>query len=205
MEELLLKYFNNLDKEKIDKYNKLIEIIEDWNNKINLISRKEDREQIKIRHILHSLSIAKLFNFEAKNKIIDIGTGGGFPGIPLAIIFPETNFYLVDSITKKINVVNDIIDKLKLKNVRASACRAENIKENFDIIISRAVTQFPVLFNISKGMIKKDQNKLQGIICLKGGDLKEELKEYKNIKIYSISNFFNEEYFETKKIVFLRK
>src|SRR5574344_1270249 len=139
MQEILLKYFRNLDEQKIEKFNALLDIIEDWNKKVNLISRKEDRDQIKLRHILHSLSIAKIFRFEENSNIIDVGTGGGFPGIPLAIMFPQSNFLLVDSIKKKINVVDDIVNQLEIKNVKTSVSRVETINDNFDIVLSRAM------------------------------------------------------------------
>lgn len=205
MQEILLKYFRNLDEQKIEKFNALLDIIEDWNKKVNLISRKEDRDQIKLRHILHSLSIAKIFSFEENSNIIDVGTGGGFPGIPLAIMFPQSNFLLVDGIKKKINVVDDIVNQLEIKNVKTSVSRVETINDNFDIVLSRAMASFPLLYQLTNGLIKKDKDKFQGIICLKGGDLEDELKGYKNIKIYSISDFFKEDFFETKKIIFMRK
>ncbi len=181
-----------------------VDLYIDWNQKINVVSRK-DIEQIVERHFLHSLSIAKFIRFKPGTKVLDIGTGGGFPGIPLAIIFPETEFFLSDSIAKKIKVVNEIASTLDLENVRAEAIRSEEIKEKFDFIISRAVTAFPKFMSFcNKKIINKDKNGLpNGIIYLKGGNFSDELKNYKKAKIFNISDFFDEEFFVTKKIIYL--
>lgn len=202
--EHIKTYFPNLTKEQHSQFEAISGLYKDWNQKINVVSRK-DIDEIYLRHVLHSLAIAKFVEFKPGSKIIDVGTGGGFPGIPLAILFPEANFTLVDSIGKKIKVVNEVIEGLLLKNVKAINDRVENIRGNYDFIISRAVAAMPTFVNWTKGKIAKNSNHdiKNGIIYLKGGELSEELKPYRNAQIIPITNYFNEEFFETKKIVYL--
>ena len=203
MEEIL-KQFPNLTENQIQQFQKLEALYYDWNAKINVISRK-DIDQLYTKHVLHSLAIAKIQPFEAGTYILDVGTGGGFPGIPLAILFPETRFYLIDIILKKINVVKTVAEALDLKNVKAEQMRAENVKGDYDFIVSRAVTNMPDFVSWIKDKIKK-QNKHQlpnGILYLKGGDLTEELKDFPKATGYNISEFFKDEFFETKKVVHL--
>ena len=201
----ILKLFPNLTNNQIQQFSKLAELYTFWNAQINVISRK-DIEDLYTRHVLHSLGIAKVQPFNPKSKILDIGTGGGFPGIPLAIMFPESNFYLVDSIGKKIKVVNEVVESLGLKNVKAKHMRAENVKGEFDFIVSRAVTKMDDFVKWTKGKIaKKQQHEIKnGILYLKGGDFKDELVALKRkYKIYEISDFFSEEYYQTKKLIHL--
>ncbi len=202
--ELILKYFPELTKVQISQFQQLEALYHDWNSKINVISRK-DIDQLYVKHILHSLAIAKIQRFQPGTYILDVGTGGGFPGIPLAILFPETRFYLIDVILKKINVVKVVADALELKNVKAEQIRAENVKGDFDFIVSRAVTNMPDFVTWVKDKIKKQQKHelKNGILYLKGGDLTEELAGYPNAKEYHISEFFDGEFFETKKVVHL--
>ncbi len=202
--ELLNKYFKNLQAEQIQQLERLSVLYKDWNQKINVVSRK-DIDEIYLRHVLHSLSIAKFIQFKPGSKIIDVGTGGGFPGIPLAILFPEAQFTLVDSIGKKIKVVNEVVEGLELENVKTINDRVENTKGQHDFIISRAVAAMPTFVKWTKGKIAKlSQHEIKnGIIYLKGGDLSEELKPYKNAEVIPISNYFEEEFFDTKKIVYL--
>ncbi len=203
MEEIL-KYFPELTEDQIAQFRKLEALYSDWNAKINVISRK-DIDQLYVKHVLHSLAIAKIQKFEPGTYVLDVGTGGGFPGIPLAIFFPETRFYLIDVILKKINVVKAVADALGLKNVKAEQLRAENAKGDYDFIISRAVTNMPDFFSWVKDKIKK-QNKHElknGILYLKGGDLTEELKDFPKATEYAIADFFDDEFFETKKVVHL--
>ena len=202
--EAILSQFPNLTEIQILQFQKLQALYEDWNAKINVISRK-DIDELYTRHVLHSLGIAKIIEFRPGSKIMDVGTGGGFPGIPLAILFPETRFYLIDVILKKINVVKAVAEALDLKNVKAEQIRAENVKGDFDFIVSRAVTNMPDFVSWVKDKIKK-QNKHElstGIIYLKGGDLTEELASFPKAKEYNISEFFKNEFFETKKVVHL--
>ena len=203
MEEIL-KYFPNLTDLQKQQFEKLEELYHDWNAKINVISRK-DIDELYTKHVLHSLAIAKIQKFEAGTYVLDVGTGGGFPGIPLAILFPETRFYLIDVILKKINVVKAVAEGLELKNVKAEQIRAENVKGDFDFIVSRAVTNMPDFVSWIKDKIKK-QNKHElknGILYLKGGDLTEELKDFPKATEYNIAEFFDNEFFETKKVVHL--
>ena len=203
MEEIL-KYFPELTEDQIAQFRKLEALYSDWNAKINVISRK-DIDQLYVKHVLHSLAIARIQKFEPGTYVLDVGTGGGFPGIPLAIFFPETRFYLIDVILKKINVVKAVADALGLKNVKAEQLRAENAKGDYDFIISRAVTNMPDFFSWVKDKIKK-QNKHElknGILYLKGGDLTEELKDFPKATEYAIADFFDDEFFETKKVVHL--
>lgn len=203
MEEILLQ-FPELTDNQILQFRKLEELYNDWNAKINVISRK-DIAELYIKHVLHSLAIAKIQKFEAGSYVLDVGTGGGFPGIPLAIMFPETRFYLIDIILKKINVVNAVANELGLKNVKAEQLRAENVKGDFDFIVSRAVTNMSDFVSWIKGKIKKtNKHELKnGILYLKGGDLTEELANFPKAKEYNISEFFDDEFFETKKVVYL--
>ena len=203
MEEIT-KYFPNLTDNQLVQFQKLEELYHDWNAKINVISRK-DIDELYVKHILHSLGIAKVMSFEPKATVLDVGTGGGFPGIPLAILFPETRFYLIDVIAKKIKVVNEVVAALGLENVKAEQLRAENMKGEFDFIVSRAVTNMPDFVYWIKDKIKKqNKHKLKnGILYLKGGDLTEELKDFPNATEYNLSDYFSEEFFETKKVVHL--
>ncbi len=203
MEEII-KYFPNLSDTQIEQFQKLGEVYPEWNAKINVISRK-DIDELYTKHVLHSLAIAKIQSFEPGTFVLDVGTGGGFPGIPLAILFPETRFYLIDVIAKKIKVVQAVVDAIGLKNVKAEQMRAENVKGDFDFIVSRAVTNMPDFVSWIKDKIKK-QNKHElknGILYLKGGDLTEELKDFPKATEYNISEFFDNEFFETKKVVHL--
>src|SRR6478609_2167873 len=203
MEEIL-KYFPDITETQKLQFQKLEALYHDWNAKINVISRK-DIDELYTKHILHSLGIAKVLKFEPGTYVLDVGTGGGFPGIPLAILFPETRFFLVDVIAKKIKVVKAVAEALELKNVKAEQIRAENVKGDFDFIVSRAVTNMPDFVSWIKTKIKK-QNKHElknGILYLKGGDLTEELKDFPKATEYNISDFFEDEFFETKKVVHL--
>jgi 16S rRNA (guanine527-N7)-methyltransferase len=203
MEEILIQ-FPNLSESQIEQFTKLESLYHDWNAKINVISRK-DIGELYTKHVLHSLAIAKIQRFEPGTYVLDVGTGGGFPGIPLAILFPETRFYLIDVILKKINVVKAVAEALALKNVKAEQLRAENVKGDFDFIVSRAVTNMPDFVSWVKGKTKKQNKHLlpNGILYLKGGDLTEELKDFPKAKEYQISDFFSGEFFETKKVVHL--
>lgn len=202
--QIILKYFPDLTVAQIAQFQKLEGLYKDWNLKINVVSRK-DIDELYIRHILHSLGIAKVISFKLKSKILDVGTGGGFPGIPLAILFPECQFYLVDSIAKKLKVVDEVVTGLGLKNVKTFHSRVEDIDEQFDFIVSRAVTTMPTFVSWVKGKIAKSQhNDLKnGILYLKGGDLSEELQNYKTVTIFNLSDYFTEDFFETKKVVYL--
>jgi 16S rRNA (guanine527-N7)-methyltransferase len=202
--EFILKYFPELTEVQISQFQQLEALYHDWNSKINVISRK-DIDQLYVKHVLHSLAIAKIQKFEPGTYVLDVGTGGGFPGIPLAILFPETRFYLIDVILKKINVVKAVAESLELKNVKAEQIRAENVKGDFDFIVSRAVTNMPDFFSWIKDKIKKQQKHelKNGILYLKGGDLTEELASFPNAKEYNISDFFEDDFFETKKVVHL--
>lgn len=203
--DIIQKYFPELDQSKLFQFIKAEKLYLDWNTKINLISRK-DAEHLMERHILHSLSIAKVIQFEKDTKILDVGTGGGFPGIPLAIMFPDSQFHLVDSIGKKIKVVQDVASQLGLTNVSAQQIRAEQVKGHFDFIVSRAVTRLPEFSNWVKGkIIKKGHNDLHnGILYIKGGDVLEEIIHTgKKYQIFEIPQFFEEDFFNTKKIVHL--
>ena len=202
--EFILKYFPELTEVQISQFQQLETLYQDWNSKINVISRK-DIDQLYVKHVLHSLAIAKIQKFEPGTYVLDVGTGGGFPGIPLAILFPETRFYLIDVILKKINVVKAVAEALELKNVKAEQMRAENVKGDFDFIVSRAVTNMPDFVSWIKDRVKKQQKHelKNGILYLKGGDLREELAGFPNAKEYNISDFFEDDFFETKKVVHL--
>jgi 16S rRNA (guanine527-N7)-methyltransferase len=200
---IILKYFPEISTDKIEKFKQLESLYIYWNQRINVISRKNINE-LYINHVLHSLAIAKIINFKNNTKILDVGTGGGFPGVPLAILFPDCNFTLVDSIAKKIHVVDSIVDSLKLDNICTSVTRVESLNSKHDFIVSRAVTNMSKFLNLTKGrIIKGGHNSLNnGIIYLKGGNLSEELKNIKN-QMYNISDYFEEDFFETKKIVYV--
>lgn len=202
--EIILKYFPNLSENQIEQFEKLYQLYLDWNSKINVISRK-DIEELYVKHVLHSLGIAKVLSFEDNTKVLDVGTGGGFPGIPLAILFPSCQFHLVDSINKKLKVVNAVAEELGLENVKTTHSRVEAIDESYHFIVSRAVTAMPDFVSWVKRKIeKKSFNALRnGILYLKGGDLTEELKSFNNYTITNLSDFFNEDFFETKKVVYL--
>jgi|TARA_B110000003_G_scaffold156126_1_gene156699 16S rRNA (guanine527-N7)-methyltransferase len=196
--------FPDLTNYQITQFNDLTMLYKNWNNKINVISRK-DISELNTRHVLHSLSIAKVINFLPETKILDVGTGGGFPGIPLAIMFPEVSFHLTDSIGKKIKVVQAIANALGLKNVIAEKIRSENVNQQYDFIISRAVTNMSNFVKIVDGKFSFE-NKHQmknGILYLKGGDLTKELKGFKHVKSFKINSYFNDTFFDTKKIVYL--
>ena len=203
--ELIYKHFPELTEKQKEQFSQLKEIYSYWNEQINVISRK-DLDQFYERHVLHSLAIAKVQSFKDGTRILDIGTGGGFPGVPLAILFPNCDFVLVDSIGKKIKVVNEVCESLNITNIITHHSRAEDIKEQFDFIVSRAVTAMPVFLKWVKGkFLVKNNNKLRnGILYLKGGDLTEEMKPIKQkIKYHDISRFFDYDFFETKKVVYL--
>lgn len=202
--DLILKYFPNLMEEKKRHFFLLQDLYRDWNLKINVVSRK-DIDELYLRHVLHSLAIAKVQQFLPGSKVLDVGTGGGFPGIPLAILFPETHFHLVDSIGKKIKVVDEVVAGLGLKNVKSTNDRVENIKGTFDFIVSRAVAAMPTFVHWVDGKTAKKNRheRKNGILYLKGGDLSEELKDFPKAEIFSITDYFEEAFFETKKVVFL--
>ncbi|WP_411766447.1 16S rRNA (guanine(527)-N(7))-methyltransferase RsmG [Winogradskyella sp. A3E31] len=202
--ELILKYFPNLSEHQIEQFSALEHLYKDWNTKINVISRK-DIDELYLRHVLHSLGIAKVIEFSDDSSILDVGTGGGFPGVPLAILFPNCKFHLVDSIGKKLKVINGVAETLELNNIRTTHSRVEAIDETYDFIVSRAVTAMPEFTKWVKGKISKPQkNSLKNsILYLKGGDLTEELKQYKTVKAYLLSDYFEEDFFETKKVIHL--
>ena len=202
--KILKKYFPEISDNQLDTFKNLEHLYKEWNAKINVISRK-DIDELYERHVLHSLGIAKVQPFKTGSKVLDVGTGGGFPGIPLAIMFPQTQFHLIDAIGKKIKVVSAVADELGLKNVKAEHIRAEKVKDTYDFIVSRAVTNMPDFVKLVKGKIAKNQQHdlKNGILSLKGGDLSEELSVYSTCEIYNLSDFFNEEFFETKKVVYL--
>lgn len=203
--DLILNYFPDLTDRQIEQFAALGELYRDWNQKINVISRK-DMDAFYTHHVLHSLGIAKVMPFEPGTWVLDIGTGGGFPGIPLAIMFPETNFHLVDSIGKKITVVKDIVKTLKLGNVEAQQVRAETLTRKYDFVVSRAVTRMANFYPWVKGKFKKeDFNEFpNGILYLKGGDVDEEMEELSiSYVTYHLDDYFKEDFFETKKVVYL--
>ena len=202
---IVSKYFPNLNSRQTELLNQLQPLYAEWNAQINVISRKDFPEFYE-RHVLHSLAIAKFIRFTPGTKILDVGTGGGFPGIPLAIIFPEVQFHLVDSIGKKIKVVNGVIKSLGLKNVTAKQIRAEQLTEKYDFVVSRAVTRLPEFVSwIRKNISQKQKNSVpNGILYLKGGDISEEIKPFeRNICVQNLSEYFKEDFFETKKLVHL--
>lgn len=204
--DLLLKYFPDLTEVQKDQFSQLQSLYADWNEKINVVSRK-DIDNIYERHVLHSLGIAKVVSFKKGTSLLDVGTGGGFPGIPLAILFPESDFHLVDSIGKKIKVVNAVSESLGLMNVRGDHVRAEQLKDEYDFVISRAVTRLVRFYPwVRKNFKSRSRHKLKnGLLYLKGGDLQEELQEsrLKKIATHKLSDYFEEEFFETKKVIYL--
>jgi 16S rRNA (guanine527-N7)-methyltransferase len=201
--QIISDYFPDLDSRQINQIKHFHDLFSEWNTKINLVSRK-DIDNLYERHILHSLSIAKIINFTPRTEIMDIGTGGGFPGIPLAIFFPECKFYLIDSIGKKIKVVNILIEALKLANVRAEQLRAEEADGKYDFVVSRAVADLSIISSWVKNKIKKQSsNKLSnGLICLKGGNIENEINPFgSRATIFNLDKLFHEKYFKDKKIV----
>ena len=202
---IISQYFPDLTEKQQDQFAKLYALYADWNEKINVVSRK-DIENLYVNHVLHSLGIAKVMSFKPGAHVLDVGTGGGFPGIPLAILFPETNFHLVDSIGKKITVVNAVAEGLGLKNVKGEQIRAEQIKNKYDFIVSRAVTRLKEFYGWIHQKVKdKSIHELDnGILYLKGGDLEAELTELKKpYSLYDLPNYFKEDFFETKKVVYV--
>ena len=202
--DIILKYFPDLTEAQIEQFSKLKDLYEDWNLKINVVSRK-DIDEIYVRHVLHSLGIAKVQSFNPGSKILDVGTGGGFPGVPLAILHPEVDFHLVDSIGKKIKVVNEVVEGLGITNVRTTNDRVETVTGQYDFVVSRAVAQMETFVRWIKGRVaKKSTHELKnGILYLKGGDLTEELQKYTTTAIYELPSFFEEDFFKTKKVVHL--
>ena len=202
--DIIFKYFPNLSEVQKEQLVQLEDLYQDWNQKINVVSRK-DIDELYLRHVLHSLGIAKIITFKSGAAVLDVGTGGGFPGIPLAILFPEVHFTLIDAIGKKVKVVEEVVEGLGLTNVRAVHSRVENLDEQYDFIVSRAVAAMPTFVRWVKGRIKKKSvhDLKNGILYLKGGDLTEELKDYKTVQIFDLSDYFSEEFFETKKLVYL--
>ena len=201
--DIILKYFPEIKQEQIEQFAAIKALYTEWNEKINVISRK-DIDNLYERHVLHSLSIAKLIQFKTATKILDLGTGGGFPGIPLAIIFPESRFHLVDSIGKKLNVVDDVQTRLGLKNTFIFHTRAEDMDYQYDFVVSRAVAPLSDLLRWTKGKyLPKDQNAFKnGLICLKGGDIDAELSAVSNVKKFPVSKYFDEEFFKDKYIIY---
>ncbi|MEE1233067.1 MAG: 16S rRNA (guanine(527)-N(7))-methyltransferase RsmG [Phocaeicola sp.] len=203
--DIILKYFKNLSDAQKEQFAALYDLYTDWNSKINVISRK-DITNLYEHHVLHSLGIAEVIRFKPGTRVMDLGTGGGFPGIPLAIMFPETQFHLVDSIGKKVKVATEIASAIGLKNVTTRHCRAEEEKAEFDFVVSRAVMPLTDLLKIiRKNISREQQNALpNGLICLKGGELANEVIPVKNqTEIYDLKNYFEEEFFETKKVVYV--
>ncbi len=204
--DIITKYFPDLTPRQLEQFEQLGELYKEWNEKINVISRK-DIDQLYERHVLHSMGIAKYIQFTPGTKIMDVGTGGGFPGIPLAILFPETNFRLVDSIAKKIKVVEGVSQSLGLTNVLAEQARAEKVNDEFDFVVSRAVTAFPKFVSLVRRKISASQKNsmANGILYLKGGDFLDELESFKKqVQVFALSDQFDEAFFETKKLIHLR-
>jgi 16S rRNA (guanine527-N7)-methyltransferase len=202
--QLIFDYFPDLTDMQRQQFSRLSVLYQDWNQKINVVSRK-DIEELYLRHVLHSLGIAKIQAFKPKSEVLDVGTGGGFPGIPLAILFPETHFTLVDSIGKKIKVVQEVVAGLQLTNVTVVNKRVEEISGQFDFVVSRAVAAMPTFVHWVKGRIKKESvhERRNGILYLKGGDLSEELQGYKTAQTFDLAEYFAETFFDTKKVVYL--
>ena len=202
--DIIFNYFPDLSKNQIEQFSKLGSLYADWNNKINVISRK-DIGSLYLRHVLHSLSIAKFIEFTRGTLIVDVGTGGGFPGIPLAILFPDCKFHLVDGVKKKIRVVNAISDNLGLKNVTTESERIEDLDYKFDFVLTRAVAEMPKIIKWTKNKINSVSNnkELNGIIALKGGDLNKELYKIENKKVVAINDYFDDHYFNDKKLVYV--
>jgi 16S rRNA (guanine527-N7)-methyltransferase len=202
---ILTQYFPNLSKQQLDQFGQLKTLYAHWNEQINVISRK-DIDNLLVNHVLHSLGIAKIMTFKSGASVLDVGTGGGFPGIPLAIMFPQTQFHLVDSIGKKIKVVNAVSEAIGLKNVKAEHIRAEDMKGKFDFVVSRAVTRMKEFYGwVDKKIKTSNQHALaNGILYLKGGDLDEEMAELgKPFQTFSLSDYFKEDFFETKKVIYV--
>jgi 16S rRNA (guanine527-N7)-methyltransferase len=201
--DIILKYFPNITAHQKQQFEQLYDLYMHWNAQINVISRK-DSDELYERHVLHSLGIAKVISFPSGSRILDIGTGGGLPGLPLAILFPEAQFHLVDSIGKKISVVKELIQNINIKNATAEQIRAEQIKDQFEFVVSRAVTRLTPFYSWIHNQIISSTSLKTGIYVLKGGDLTEELNELKkHSEIHSLSDFFNEPFFETKKVVYV--
>lgn len=203
--EIILKYFSGLTDIQIEAFKKLKYLYSDWNSKINVISRK-DIDELYERHVLHSLALGRFIRFTPGTKILDVGTGGGFPGIPLAILFPDVKFHLVDSIGKKIKVVNAVADSLELRNVIAEQIRAEQLNGKYDFIVSRAVTRLPEFIGwVQKNISTNQQNAIpNGILYLKGGNLDSEIHKYrKKAFVQELAQWFDEDFFETKKLIYL--
>ena len=202
---IIEKYFPDLSEVQRSQFEQLPELYRFWNEQINVVSR-QDLENLFERHVLHSLGIAKVISFRPGTEILDVGTGGGFPGIPLAIMFPEAQFHLIDGIGKKIKVVQEIAKALDLKNVKAEQIRAEQLKTDYEFIVSRAVTQMPLFFSWVRGKISNNNfhGLKNGLLFLKGGDLSDELTAFgRKNKIYNLSDYFQEDFFETKKVVYV--
>jgi 16S rRNA (guanine527-N7)-methyltransferase len=204
--ELISRYFPLITDHQQEQFRLLGPLYSEWNNRINVISRK-DIDFLYERHILHSLGIARVMSFSEGTKVLDVGTGGGFPGIPLAILFPQAQFHLVDSIGKKIKVVSEIAQSIGLSNVTASHVRAEEVKGRYHFVVSRAVTAFPDFYSWVRNKFEKESfNPLpNGILYLKGGDLREELKDFPHARLHALDAFFREPFFETKKVVYLER
>ncbi len=205
--KLIQKYFPDLTPLQVQQFEQCLPLYTLWNEQINVISRK-DIEHLYERHILHSLAIAKVIQFKKGTKIMDVGTGGGFPGIPLAILFPEVDFLLVDSIGKKIKVVNEVASAIGLQNLRALHSRAEGVDEKFDFVVSRAVTTLPdfMVWVQNNYLVKSFNDMPNGLLYLKGGNLDEEIASVVNkTKLFNISDFFSEEFFDTKKVVYVKR
>lgn len=203
--ELIKKYFPQITSQQEDQFAELQSLYSFWNNQINVISRA-DLDNLYERHVLHSLGIAKIVEFKSGTEILDVGTGGGFPGIPLAIMFPEASFHLIDGIGKKIKVVNEIATALKLENVKAEQIRAEQLRTDYEFIVSRAVTQLPLFFTWVRGKISSNNfhGLKNGLLMLKGGDLEEELIAFgRKTKTYHLGDYFEEDFFETKKVIYV--
>jgi len=203
---ILLKYFPDITPRQQQQFEQLPELYNFWNNQINVISRK-DIDQLYERHVMHSLGIAKVMNFLPGENVLDVGTGGGFPGIPLAILFPETQFFLVDSIGKKIKVVKEVATALGLQNLKAEHLRAEQVDEKFDFVVSRAVTRLKEFYPWVKGKFNKQSKNIlaNGILYLKGGDLEEEIAESGlAVQQFHLKNYFDEEFFETKQVIYVK-
>jgi 16S rRNA (guanine527-N7)-methyltransferase len=202
---LIKKYFPDITEKQVKQFDKLLPLYQEWNEKINVVSRK-DIENLMLHHVLHSLAIAKFLPFRAGTEVLDVGTGGGFPGIPLAILFPETSFLLVDSIGKKIKVVEGVVEALGLSNVQAKHMRAEDVDQDFEFIMSRAVTRLTPFYYWVKQKISPNHFHTQrnGLLLLKGGDLTEEIAELeKKVKVVDLTSYFEEDFFETKKLVYV--
>ena len=203
--ELIRKYFPNLTPTQMSQFEQLYDLYYDWNSKINVISRK-DIENLYLHHVLHSLAIAQVIHFKVGTTILDVGTGGGFPGVPLAIFFPEVQFTLIDSIGKKIKVGTEVSNAIGLKNIELKHLRIQDEKAKFDFVVSRAVMPLDDLVKLVKKNIKKESKNAipNGLICLKGGELQHEILPYKNIAdTYEVNDYFKEEFFKTKKVVYV--